>query len=76
MLIPIRLPVWEWFGKPEKLDYYDEKELICWYLPSPEFFNGLPGRLQNDIRREYEQIKDAKAGTSITNSTCTYFDVC
>jgi len=50
-------------------------DLICWFSPSDSFFDALPHRIGNDLRKEYHYITATDKSTLI-KPECKYFEEC
>jgi hypothetical protein len=52
-----------------------EKEVIFWFYPTEEFFNALPKRIRNDLRKEYNYVI-AEDKSTLEKPECVYFEEC
>ncbi|MDC0584302.1 T9SS type A sorting domain-containing protein [Bacteroidales bacterium] len=50
------------------------EDRVFWFTPTEDFFNRLPERIREDIKREYNIV--SLNGENTESSACTYFESC
>jgi hypothetical protein len=50
------------------------EDRVFWFTPTETFFDRLPDRIKNELRKEYEIV--SSEGKSAELSACTYFETC
>jgi hypothetical protein len=51
----------------------NQEVIICWYYPTPEFLNALPGKIGRELESELNSVI---SGSKNSSTSCNYFETC